>query len=119
MLKVFSIYDEKAEAYLPPFFLPTTAMATRVFADCVNSETHQFGANPHDYTLFELGQFDDERGDLLPQRAKQPLGNGVEFRKPDHPISPELGNVETSKGQQQIGNGSSVQSSTSSENPAK
>ncbi len=57
--KVFSIFDSAAEAYLPPFVLPTAGMAVRVFTDCCNSEKHQFGVNPADYTLFELGVFDD------------------------------------------------------------
>lgn len=88
---VFAIYDDKAEAYLPPFILPNEKMAKRVFADCVNSDTHQFGANPADYTLFYLGQFDDNNGEYLLQRSKHSLGNGVEFRASDRPKSPELG----------------------------
>lgn len=81
--EVFSVYDEKAEAHLPPFILPKIAQAKRVFSDCVNSESHQFGQNPSDYTLFRLGQFNDEDAQFLLERSKQPLGNGVEFRKPD------------------------------------
>lgn len=89
---VFSIYDSKAEAYLPPFILPKIAQAKRAFADCVNSDSHQFGQNPADYTLFELGQFNDEDGRFMLQRANISLGNGVEYRSEDHPISPELDN---------------------------
>lgn len=51
-LKAFSVYDIKAAAYLPPFFLPTVGMATRTFSDCANSHDHQFGRNPADYILF-------------------------------------------------------------------
>ncbi len=57
--KVFSIYDVKAKAYLPPFILPETPMAVRVFGDCVNSDDHQFGKHPGDYTLFDMGVWDD------------------------------------------------------------
>lgn len=88
---VFSVYDEKADAFLPPFILPNAKMAKRVFADCINSDSHQFGLNPSDYTLFELGQFDDANGQYLLQRTKQSLGNGVEFRSLDRPRSPEIG----------------------------
>ena len=52
---IFSVYDEKAQAFLPPFFLPEVGMATRIFGDCVNSDEHQFGKHPTDYTLFHLG----------------------------------------------------------------
>lgn len=88
---VFSIFDDKAEAFLPPFILPNQNMAKRVFADCVNSDTHQFGNNPADYTLFRLGQFDDSTGQFLLDRTKHSLGNGVEFRSFDRPRSPEIG----------------------------
>jgi len=57
--KMFSVYDTKAEAWLPPFFLPTLGMAQRMFADCVNDIRHAFSRHPADYTLFLLGSFDD------------------------------------------------------------
>lgn len=89
---VFAVHDCKAEAFLPPFILPNENMAKRVFADCVNSDKHQFGANPADYTLFRLGQYDDASAQFLLERTKQSLGNGVEFRSLDRPRSPEIGN---------------------------
>lgn len=76
--RMFSVFDVKAGAYLPPFVLPTEGMATRVFTDCVNSPKHQFGANPGDYTLFELGSFDDANAfiDLFVGAVK--VVNGLE-----------------------------------------
>lgn len=65
MLAAFSVYDSKANAFLPPFFFPTKAMATRVFADCCNDKEHQFGRHPADYTLFHLGHFDTDSGELI------------------------------------------------------
>lgn len=113
---VFTVYDEKAEAFLPPFILPKIAQAKRVFADCVNSDSHQFGANPADYTLFRLGSWDDSNALYLLDRAKQSLGNGVEFRKLDHPISPELGsNGQTDPRQQALSDGTSVFDGAASE----
>lgn len=77
---VFSIYDEKAEAFLPPFILPKTEMAQRVFGDCINSADHQFSKHPSDYTLFHMGNFDDEKGEFIRHpNTKQSLGNGVEY----------------------------------------
>lgn len=79
---IFSVYDEKAQAFLPPFFLPQTAMAVRVFTDCINSDDHQFSKHPADYTLFLLGNWDDAEGAIHLREGKKSLGNGVEFRKP-------------------------------------
>lgn len=73
----FTIYDTKAEAYLPPFILPTRAMAIRIFTDCCNDDGHAFGKHPHDYTLFQCGTFDDNTAhEVLKLEA---IGNGVEY----------------------------------------
>jgi len=76
--KIFSIYDSKADAYLTPFFLHQEAMAIRVFSDCINSETHQFGKHPEDYTLFSIGTWEDQSGKFSTTNPKS-IGNGVEF----------------------------------------
>lgn len=79
--QMFCIRDTKADAYLPPFFLPRKEMAMRVFDQCVNSKDHQFGKWPQDYTLFQIGQFDDETGTCVTY-APESLGNGLEYLKP-------------------------------------
>ena len=76
---VFAVFDQKAEAYLPPFILPKVAQAQRIFGDCVNSNSHEFGKNPDDYTLFTLGTWDDNTGVFMPYPAHESLGNGVEY----------------------------------------
>lgn len=76
--QIFCIHDNKAQAYLPPFIMHRNDMAVRVFADCINSDEHQFGKNPGDYTLFNIGEFDDNKA-LIKPRTIISLGNGVEF----------------------------------------
>lgn len=63
--KAFSVWDEAAKAFLPPFYLVATAQAVRAFSDCVRDKSHAFARNPHDYTLFSLGSFDDQGGTLI------------------------------------------------------
>ena len=62
----------------------TDAIAIRTFADCVNDPDHAFGKNPHDYTIFFIGTFDDETG-LISKQTPETLGNGVQFVKTDTP----------------------------------
>lgn len=64
VLKVFSVYDCKAEGYLPPIFFPTDAAAVRAFASAVQSPEHDFARFPEDYTLFCVGEWNDEAGEL-------------------------------------------------------
>ena len=78
MQKIFTVYDEKAEAYLPPFFLNTNGEAIRAITDCVNDLNHQFGKHPSDYTLFSLGTYDPQSGTF--ENEKAPLGNLLEFK---------------------------------------
>jgi len=88
MLQIFTVYDEKAMCFMPPFFVPAIGLATRTFSDCINSAEHHFSKHPADYTLFKLGTFDDNTGEFILEEKKS-LGNGVEFR---NPIEPESGN---------------------------
>lgn len=80
---LFTIYDEKAEVFLPPFFVPTVGIAKRAFTDCINSNDHQFAKHPGDYTLFQLSAWDDQDASFL-KPEKKSIGNGVEFIDPDH-----------------------------------
>lgn len=75
--KMFSIYDEKSEAFLQPFFLDTLGQAIRAITDCVNDPNHQFNKHPSDYTLFHLADFEDTNAMIEP--CKTSLGNLVEF----------------------------------------
>lgn len=92
MQQIFTVYDDKAKAYLPPFFMPEQTAAKRVFGDCVNSKDHQFARHPADYTLFCLGYYDDSTGKLSELDAAENLGNGVIYIELlpqfDHPEDP-------------------------------
>lgn len=77
LMKVFSIYDVKAGAFITPFFLPTQGMAVRTFIDCCNDENHAFGQHPEDYSLFVLAEFDNVHGTFVDTTSKIVL-NGLE-----------------------------------------
>jgi hypothetical protein len=76
--KMFSVFDEKSDAFLQPFFLDTIGQAVRAITDCVIDSNHQFSRHPSDYTLFLLGEFDDATGSVA--FDKKSLGNLVEFK---------------------------------------
>ncbi len=77
-LHIFSVYDSKAEAFLPPFFYGTKGQAMRSFGDAVNEEGHQFRKHAADYTLFYVGVFDQDEG-AFDVTAPVSLGNAVTF----------------------------------------
>lgn len=59
MLKMFSVYDSKAEFYLPPFYFKSKGEALRAFSETVNDSKSTFYKYPGDFTLFEVGEFDE------------------------------------------------------------
>lgn len=77
--KVFSVYDSKAEAYLQPFFSITAGQATRSFSDACLDQNHQFHKHAGDYTLFEIGTYEDETGIMLAHQSKINLGTALEY----------------------------------------
>lgn len=79
IIKVFSIYDSKAGAFLQPFFSINVATATREFASAVASEDHAFCRHPGDYELFLLGEWDQWEGVIKMYETKQTLGLASQF----------------------------------------
>lgn len=79
ILKSYSVYDNKAVAFLPPFFMFNDAVACRAFSDAVNDPSHQFHKNPTDYNLFCVGSFDDSTGVLVTQVTFDNLGMAANF----------------------------------------
>lgn len=64
-LQAFSIYDTKAVAYAPPFFMARPELALRAFRDLAQDPASQVSKHPEDYVLFLLGDFDDATGALI------------------------------------------------------
>ena len=55
--------------------------AIRAFSNTVNSPESQFSKHPGDYTLFEIGEYDEETGTLIPHQSKISLGCAIEHKK--------------------------------------
>lgn len=80
-LKIFSICDVKAGAFLAPFFQRSSAEALRSFETAVNDPQSTFSRYPTDFTLFELGEFDDASATITLHEAKRPLAGALELVK--------------------------------------
>lgn len=59
-LKIFSVRDSALQAFVRPFFVPTTGVAIRGFTDEVNRVGSEMNIHPGDYELFAIGEFDEE-----------------------------------------------------------
>jgi len=85
---IFSIYDDKAEAYLQPFILPAPGLAIRQVINAsqatkiengveVPSDFNRYAA---DYTLFELGQWNEMSGQIEMYSTPRNLGTALQLR---------------------------------------
>lgn len=80
-IKMFSIFDSKAEEFQNPFYARNEATAMRSFGRAVNTEGSDFAQSPGDYTLFEVGFFESDTALLEPHEALKNLGLAVHFIK--------------------------------------
>lgn len=64
-LNVYSVFDAKAKAFITPFFMPNDAVAERAFRQAVNDPTHEFSKAAEDYTLFCIGEWSMESGEVV------------------------------------------------------
>lgn len=79
-LIIFSVFDSKADAFITPFFSPTVAVGVRSFATAANDPNCQFAVHPGDYSLFELGEFDQEKGSVTTLKAMKNHGLALTFQ---------------------------------------
>lgn len=84
----FAIYDSVSRSFAPPFHMASPNVAVRAFALGVNSAESHLSKHPTDYTLFQIGTFDDETGIHLPQEPHVNLGLGASFKK-EHQNAPQ------------------------------
>lgn len=78
-MKMYSVHDSKAEAYLAPFTCNTHGLALRMFETSANEEGHMFQRFAADYTLFCIGEFDESTGQLHPYTVHENLGKALDY----------------------------------------
>lgn len=70
---VFSVFDSKANAFMKPFFAVNRQVALRSFGSAANNPDHDFHRFATDFTLMELGTFDESNGFLEVLEAPKSL----------------------------------------------
>ena len=88
--RIFAVFDNKAAAYLLPFYEGTTGQATRLFSDAVNREDTPFSRHPNDFALLELGTWDDESGRTENHAQPIHVAHAVQFVNNPPLVSPSL-----------------------------
>ncbi|QCQ84659.1 nonstructural protein [Blackfly microvirus SF02] len=77
LLNAYSLYDQKALTYSPPFYCSAHGQAVRMVMDLANDSNTMVGRHPADFTLYCIGQFDDSVGGLLPAGVREHIADAL------------------------------------------
>lgn len=80
-MKMFSVHDSKAEAYFSPMCFKTAGEAIRAFATSCEEPNSNFYKYPSDFTLVELGEYDETTGTISCHDKPRILSNASEFKR--------------------------------------
>ncbi len=78
-LVVFSVFDSKVGAFLTPFFCRNRAVALRSFMSACQDSSSDFCRYSGDFSLFEIGEWFPDSGELHMFEAKLNLGLASQF----------------------------------------
>lgn len=89
---MYCVYDGKAKFFEKPFFMRNNGEALRAWATVASDKSTSIGMYPADFSLFEIGSYDELSANVQMLEAKVNLGTAIEHstsiehRAP--PISP-------------------------------
>lgn len=78
-MRVYSIYDSKAQAYSNPIYSGNNATAIRAFTKAAKQEGHDFNTFAGDYTLFCIAEWDDNTGTFTNVEPHENLGLALHY----------------------------------------
>lgn len=79
-MKIFSIRDQKAEAFENIFLQNTNGQAERYFTSLVNDPKTLIAMYPADYDLYFIGDYDQQTGKIKPCETPQHLISAVQLK---------------------------------------
>ena len=81
IMEIFTVFDSAAARYLEPFFAPTVEVALRRFRQTVNQPAadNPIALYPEDYSLYHIGTYHQETGELVPFGELHSLGVAITF----------------------------------------
>lgn len=93
IVKIFAVLDSKAAMFGNPFFDQQEGSAIRNFSDAVNDSSNQhnmWNKHPEDFSLFNIGEFDNCSGELIPCLPKSLITASALKSFGESPKQPEL-----------------------------
>lgn len=82
MLKfIYSVYDQKSKVFGNPFISNNRATAERDFGYACNDVHSQISKWPADFTLYEIGSFEDTTCKIELNSPPEIVGHGIQYKE--------------------------------------
>ena len=78
---MIAVKDAKVGSYARPVPVVNAATGVRAFPDAVNDPSTEYHKHPEDYTIWELGSFDDQTGLFTNLDTPIQLANAIALLK--------------------------------------
>lgn len=83
---IFSSYDAKGEIWSRPMFQLNEGTMLRTWSDVANDKNHPIGQHPEDHCLYQIGEWNDVKGELIPLNRPKSLGLASGYLKKNKPL---------------------------------
>lgn len=78
-LKIFAMFDKKAQAFAQPFFFHHKAEALRALEDITTDPQSRINKHPADFSMHLIGEWDDRSGKITPLANPEFLEEALAF----------------------------------------
>lgn len=79
MKKVYSVFDKKAMFFSSPIIVDYPAQAERAFSQEINNPQSQLNQYAEDFALYQIGEFNEEKGTLIPLDVPMHFHEALEY----------------------------------------
>lgn len=79
MLKVFGVYDSKAQTYGQPYFSVNEGVALRMFQGVCKNPASNVHLYPEDYALHTIASYDETTGQFVNLKAPELLAMAIQY----------------------------------------
>ena len=76
-INVYAVFDRASGVYDRPWCARSDDEAMRSFGDIARDPKHPIGKHPEDFTLFRIGTYSDDKGELKGEIGEKVI-NGIE-----------------------------------------
>lgn len=82
--QLIAIKDVKAGFFSKPVAVPSDGSGVRSFQDAVNDKSTDYSKHPRDYSIWNIGTYDDQSGECISTKPVQ-LAEAIALQTPSTP----------------------------------